>query len=67
MNKEDAFNAGYFIQSNIGDDSVPADDRNKSTLNTYNNKLYGKLFLVGKLNTIEYIDVSYRIITIPES
>lgn len=53
---------GYFI----GNEPITADDvineRDKSKyLNTYNNKLFGKLFLVGKVNTIEYIEVSTEI------
>ena len=55
---EDKFNSGYFISSNKNSDWDPVNqERNKSALNTYNNKLFGKLYLVGKVNVIDHIDV----------
>ena len=62
-NKIDIFNSGYFISNikNLNWDNVNK-ERNKRALNTYNNKLYGKMFLVGTVNTPNYIDVSYRFV-----
>lgn len=55
---DDKFNAGYFIIKTTGDnwDKV-AEERDKSALNTYNNKLFGRLYLVGNVNVIDHIDV----------
>lgn len=55
--KIDIFNSGYFINESENKDWDPVNvERNKKALNTYNNKLYGKMFLVGKANTLEYIE-----------
>ncbi len=57
--EDDKFNAGYFIDNPLGEnDESPVDqERNKSAMNTYNNKLFGKLYLVGQVNVIDHIDV----------
>lgn len=57
--EDDKFNAGYFIDGTLedNDESPVNQERNKSALNTYNNKLFGKLYLVGQVNVVNHIDV----------
>ena len=61
VTESDIFNAGYFIgdTANSSWNSVDV-ERNKKALNTYNNKLFGKLYLVGKVNVIDHIEVSIQ-------
>ena len=58
VTEDDKFNCGYFITKSKDEnwDSVNQ-ERDKKALNTYNNKLFGKLYLVGRANLVEYIDV----------
>lgn len=55
---DDKFNAGYFISNNKREDwDAVNKERNKKALNTYNNKLFGRLYLVGQVNVVDHIDV----------
>lgn len=63
ISEEDKFNTGYFIQSGAGDATSTVDkERDKKAINTYNNKLFGKAFFVGKVNVIDHIDVAIGVI-----
>lgn len=55
--EDDRFNAGYFIGRANNDWDPVNQERNKKALNTYNNKLFGRLYLVGQVNVIDHIDV----------
>ena len=61
VTESDMFNAGYFIGDSVNSswNSVNV-ERDKKALNTYNNKLFGKLYLVGKVNVIDHIEVSVQ-------
>lgn len=55
--EDDRFNAGYFIGKPNNDWDPVNQERNKKALNTYNNKLFGRLYLVGQVNVVDHIDV----------
>ena len=57
ISESDRFNSGYFISTGNYQsvDSVNK-ERDKKAINTYNSKLFGKLFLVGKVNTYDHIE-----------
>lgn len=53
------FNSGYFIQTMSNSESTDVDEfRKKHAVNTYNNKVFGNLYLVASLNVIDSIGVS---------
>lgn len=55
-------NTGYFIEklstSPTDINSSFIEERQKRAVNTYNNKLFGKIYLMVQLNIIDHIDVS---------
>ena len=61
ISEQDKFNSGYFISNtDITETSSVDVERNKKALNTYNNKLFGKLFLTGVVNVIDHIESYVR-------
>lgn len=58
-----ASNIGYYMQTwngGTGDDAVDNYRESSRAVNTYNNKLFGELYIVAELNTIQAIDISVR-------
>lgn len=54
-------NSGYYMQTFQPGGDVDVDNfRQKRAVNTYNNKVFGELYIITQLNTIESIDVSVR-------
>lgn len=52
-------NAGYYIQAMNTSESTDLEEfRKRHAVNTYNNKVFGNIYLITTLNTIESIDVS---------
>ena len=61
ISEQDKFNSGYFINNANPTEISNVDiERNKRALNTYNNKLFGKLFLTGVVNVIDHIESYVR-------
>ena len=52
------FNTGYFIQKFTANSSDLTQYRNSRALNTYNNKVFGNLYIVATLNNITNYSVS---------
>lgn len=61
VTESDRFNSGYFISSGPNQDwDLVNKERNKKALNTYNNKLFGRLYLVGTVNVVDHIEVQIQ-------
>lgn len=52
------FNSGFFTQTFDGTPEDVDAYREQRAVNTYNNKVFGELFLIATLNTITSVDVS---------
>lgn len=52
------FNSGFFTQTFEGDPSDVDTYREQRATNTYNNKVFGELYLIATLNTVTSVDVS---------
>lgn len=50
-------NSGFFTQTFEGDPTDIDEYRQQRAVNTYNNKVFGELYLIATLNTISSIDV----------